>query len=182
MGLIHVGAWQGLEYRRSTRRLLLFEPQAEAFARLVDNFSGRENVELVNVALGSKEGTAAMHTASPSHSSSLLPARQSRSDIVFDGTETVTVTTLDKAMDGREGFDELRIDTQGYELEVLRGAAKTLAKIKRVECEIHDPNTYSGAGSLEAVDEYLASFGFARTSFDTEGSDNMGDATYERPA
>jgi len=179
-GLIHCGAWEGLEYRGSTYRLLLFEPQAEPFAALQANFAGCDNVELVNVALGAKDGEATMHTAHPSHSSSLLAPVQCDDHITFEGSETVKVTTLDKAMKGHRGFDELRIDTQGYELEVLRGAPKTLKHIKRIELELHRPTSYPGAGSLEDIDAYLIPLGFVRTALDIENSDDLGDVTYER--
>ncbi|MDP3938745.1 MAG: FkbM family methyltransferase, partial [Deltaproteobacteria bacterium] len=128
-GLIHVGGWHGIEYIGTERRLLVFEPQREAFARLKLNLGALPNVELVNVALGAEEGVGVMHTAHPSHSSSLLTPRQAPADgVTFEGTEAVSITTLDRAMQGREGYDELRIDTQGYELEVLRGARRTLER------------------------------------------------------
>lgn len=177
MGVIHVGAWKGLEYRDAEGPLILFEPQAGPFAYLEARFGGREDVELVNVALGAKEGTATMHTAHPDHSSSLLSPRQTRSDITFAGTEEVRMVTLDEAMKGKKGFDTLRIDTQGYELEVLRGATETLKTIKRIEIEVHDPNTYPGAGSLAEIDALLSPR-FVRIAFDTEASDDLGDATY----
>jgi FkbM family methyltransferase len=179
-GLIHVGAWDGREYLRHKGPLLLIEPQAEPFARLEANFAGRDDVEFENVAIGDRNGMATMHTASPSHSSSLLPPQQSGDDITFAGTERVTLMTLDEVMRGRKGFDQLVIDTQGYELEVLKGARETLKGIRRVECEIHDPVVYPGAGSLEEIDRYLFRLGFARVSMDTASSDDLADVVYER--
>ncbi len=172
-GLIHVGAWTGEEYVGDKRRLLLFEPQAEAFALLRANCP---NAELVNAAVGATNGTATMNTAHPSNSSSLLVSRGD----VFDGTEQVRLTTLDKAMRGRKRFDTLRIDTQGYELEVLRGATGTLERLERVELELHDPNTYRGAALLPELDEFMAAQGFVRTVLNVNGSDGLGDVVYER--
>lgn len=184
-GLVHVGAWDGSEYINSKRRLLLFEPQAEAFGRLRVNLAGHSNVELVNAACGATSGTATMHTARPSHSSSLLTssgpyAAAAPSQTVFDGTERVPLTTLDDAMRGREGFDTLRIDTQGYELEVLRGAVRTLRTLARVELELHDPETYFGAATLADLDAFMESCGWARSSLDVENSDGLGDVVYTR--
>lgn len=158
-GVIHVGAWTGEEYIGATGRLLLFEPQAEAFRTLRVNCP---HAELVNAACGAETGTATMNTAHPSHSSSLLPCTGD----VFAGTETVEVTTVDDHARGRRGYGTLRIDTQGYELEVLRGATATLRSVARVELEVHDPHTYRGAATRPQLDEYLAVHGFARTSPD----------------
>ncbi len=185
-GLIHVGAWDGREYIGDHRRLLLFEPQAAAFAELEANLGDAPNVELVNAAAGAEEGPATMHVFEPNHSSSLLQPLVPRfstpviPEIAYVGTETVTVVTLDGYLGGRDDFDTLRIDTQGYELEVLRGAMRTLRTLERVELELHDPNTYAGAAGLPELDEFMVSQGFTRTGLDTERSDGLGDATYER--
>lgn len=179
-GLIHVGAWDGREYLDwpSDRKLLLFEPQAEAFDLLCANLGDRLNVDLRMLAVGAEPGTAEMHTVSPSHSSSLLEPGDPR--MATGATEAVLVTTLDAALDGSEEYETLRIDTQGYELEVLRGAVETLASLKRIEVEIHDPAVYPGAAQLGEIDDFLDRHGFQRVSWDTESSDDLGDATYER--
>lgn len=177
-GVIHAGAWEGLEYIDDKRRLLLFEPQAEAFHTLQANVGDHANVELVHAALGAVSGVAEMFTATPSHSSSLLEPNDPRT-VVFEGKETVVVMTLDQAMRGRKPYEVLRIDTQGYELEVLKGAKRTLKKLKRIECELHDPSAYPGAGTLVQIDGFLQRRGFERTHLDRDASDDWGDVVYE---
>jgi hypothetical protein len=90
------------------------------------------------------------------------------------------MATLDSIVRGRSDYNLLRVDTQGYELEVLRGATDTLFRLGRVEVEIHDPDVYDGAATLEQVDRLLAAAGFTRVDWDTEGSDDLGDAVYAR--
>jgi FkbM family methyltransferase len=184
-GLIHAGAWDGREYLdwQSDEPLICFEPQRRPFAQLQINLGARPNTELWNVALGAEAGTVTMHTAQPDHSSSLLsPTPSDGSDgIGFDGsTETVTMVTLDQVIRDSNGYDTLRIDTQGYELEVLKGAERTLEQIDRVELEIHRPNVYEGAGTLNQIKSFLAKRGFELVAFDEEGSDDLGDAVFER--
>lgn len=187
-GIIHVGGWLGIEYRdwSPDRKLIVFEPQAGNFAQLEANLGGRPNVELVHAAVGAEPGTATLHVFDPSHSSSLLEPKVTQfatseiDEIRYVGTEEVTVTTLDATVNGRNGFDTLRIDTQGYELEVLRGATETLKRIERVELELHDPETYAGAAVLVDLDAFLTAHGFMRTGLDIEHSDGLGDAVYER--
>lgn len=183
-GLIAVGAWHGLEYIGSTERLLLFEPLPKAFAELVKNAGGNPNATLVNSAVGSTVGRATMHTTVPSHSSSLLtPCGPVVADhpVHFDGTTGVDVVTLDGYLSKNqlEGYETLLIDTQGFELEVLRGATRTLQALSRVLLELHNPSTYAGAAQLPDLDDYMATQGWKRTALDVSGSDGLGDVTYE---
>ena len=156
-GVIHVGAWTGQEYIGVPGPLLLIEPQSEAFAVLKSRFRARKDVKVVNVAIGAEAGEAVIHTAIPSHSSSLLKPLRSRDDlgIYFEGEELVKVAPLDAVVNGAH-YDTLRVDTQGYELIVLEGATETLRQVRRVEIEIHDPTAYAGAASLEQVDDWLS--------------------------
>jgi FkbM family methyltransferase len=184
-GLIHVGAWEGREYEPDhPDRLILIEPQRRPFEVLKSRFSGNRNVVLLNIAAGSENGKAMVHKAEPDHSSSLLEPGVERRDevgVVFTGDpELVFVLRLDKLLINPAGVDTLRIDTQGYELEVLRGATGLLPFLQRVEVEVHDPDIYGGAGGLDDIDALLDAAGFERISFDTESSDDLGDAVYER--
>jgi FkbM family methyltransferase len=184
-GLVHVGAWEGLEFIGDQRRLLLFEPYPETFEILKANVAGNPCTEIVNSAVGEKAGTAVLHVFTPSHSSSLLtPLVECFSTPVIDkiaytGQFEVDVTTLDVELVKRDPFDELRIDTQGFELQVLRGAVLALTVLKRVELELHDPSTYEGAASVGEIDDFMWEHGWRQTAFVTEGSDGLGDVVYE---
>lgn len=181
-GVIHVGAWNGQEYVGAGRRLLLFEPQARPFTELMANLRDQPGVTLVNAAAGADRGRATMYRVAPDHSSSLLQPRTLLHGFSFDGEEDVKVTTVDDEVAHLqlEGcFDELRVDTQGYELEVLKGARRTLRDLRRVECEIHNPDTYPGAATLEQLDAFLAADGFERVGVTDRPGDDPA-ACYER--
>lgn len=174
-GIIHAGAWDGREYAHTPPPLLLFEPQTGPFRRLQENCP---HALLVNAACGAKAGKATMHVHRLDHSSSLLaPAHGD-----FIGTTTVKVTTVDARVKGdlRGQFSVLAIDTQGYELEVLKGATRTLKNLSKVEIELHDPGTYPGAASIEDLDAFLLPLGFERTVTTMPGRDDLGDLIYER--
>jgi len=185
-GIIHVGAWDGREYLDRPGPLILIEPQEGPFNVMEQRFKTRrlKDVDLYQVACGAERGTATLHVAHPDHSSSLLrPKVKSRNggSIKFPGKrQVVDVVTLDSIVRGSQRFDTLRIDAQGYELEVLRGATDTLFRLSRVEVEIHDPAVYEGAASLEEVEALLAAAGFRLASYDAEGSDDLGDAVFIR--
>lgn len=201
-GLIHVGAWDGKEYLRKVDRiashggraqwdgkrpLLLVEPQKQAFARLRRNFKRHENVTCVRCALGAAQGKGRLHTAHPTHSSSLLaPAETTRifPHVVFDGTERVTIDTLDNVIAGlgaQGRYDEMVLDVQGYELEVLKGATETLADIDWLMTEVNTQEMYEGCAQLEEIDAFLEPFGLIRTETDLYApEESSGDAVYER--
>lgn len=181
-GLIHVGANDGREYLDAEPRpLVLIEPQRAAFKRLRKNFSGRPDITLVRKALGAEPGKAELHLAYPDDSSSILVPRRHLElmpEINFRGTESVRVDTLDNVMRRIRGsFTEMVIDVQGYELEVLKGAAETLRGIRWLKCEVNVDEVFAGCAQLEQIDEVLS--GFQRIATDLHGG-CWGDAVYER--
>lgn len=183
-GVIHVGAWDGREYVGTPGPLVLVEPQAGPFNVMRQHLKDRPDVELHQVACGANAGTATLHVAYPDHSSSLLRPKVSErfgGAIQFTGKrEIVDVVTLDSIVRGRTDLATLRIDAQGYELEVLKGAADTLFRVSRVEVEVHDPAIYAGAAELEQISRLVGAAGFELVKFDELGSDDLADVVYER--
>ena len=181
-GIIHVGGWEGLEYVDHDGPLVIFEPQRRAFQALSRNLGDRADVTLVHAAAGARTGHVTMFRVAPDHSSSLIEPGRLPSGHARDGEEDVLITTVDLIMNGMRlvGFDTLRIDTQGYELQVLKGAAATLNHLDRVEIEAHDPNVYPGAATVPDLDAFLTVRGFQRTALAAPGLDDIADVTYER--
>ena len=72
----------------------------------------------------------------------------------------VSVVRLDDtlARDMRIGL--LKIDVQGYEMEVLRGAPRTLQQVKALLVEVNYAPHYEGAVSFDDVHTFLHSADF----------------------
>lgn len=105
-----------------TGTVLALEPMPETFAILQRNIvlNGLSNIHAVNSALGSRCGSAFMTT---------VPGNRGASAITTEPTgPSVTVTTLDDSLAaaGVTTVTMAKIDVEGYELEVLRGAMKLL--------------------------------------------------------
>ncbi len=86
-------------------------------------------------ALGSSAGTVEMYCNPDGASSSLLKPKlhlQVSPDVIFDTRETVEVITLDSLLEDDHPYNFINMDVQGFELEVLKGASKTLDKVKYV--------------------------------------------------
>lgn len=143
-------------------RLICFEPLDEARAKLRRITGGR--TEIHACALGSRAQEATLHVASRADSSSLLPLGEAQKAI-FDmeeaGEEAVPVHTLDDCVDAPPRRPALlKIDVQGYELEVLRGARQTLRSIDAVYVEASYMELYAGQALHDQVVAELADNGF----------------------
>ncbi|MGB1013846.1 MAG: FkbM family methyltransferase [Nannocystaceae bacterium] len=147
--VIDVGANRGqyaqdLRSHSYTGNIVSFEPMRQAHAALVATAQSDPKWEIAPpVALGRQEGTAELNVANNSISSSLLPMRethlQASPESHYIGQETVKVRTLDSFLtDGTiaETSTFLKIDTQGYEEQVLSGATSMLTFVRGLELEL----------------------------------------------
>ena len=185
-GVLHIGAHYGEESSIydsiGVKDAIFFEPLIECFKICKENIS-KFNYEAVNTALGPDSSSVKMYTETRNQgqSSSVLKPKLHVSqypDIVFDGTEEVDMTTLDEYMKDRDNlYNLINIDVQGYELEVLRGATKTLEDIDYVYTEVNNQELYENCAMVEDLDYFLDDFGFKRV-FTYWAGGSWGDALY----
>jgi FkbM family methyltransferase len=100
-----------------------FEPSLFTFTRLSLALQGQA-VTLGRTALGERPGSSTLYVISPGAGTNSLHG------VAADTTEEVATTTLDTYAD-RSGLGHLalvKIDTEGHELAVLRGARRLLAE------------------------------------------------------
>lgn len=110
-----------------------FEPSQATFQKLLDN-QFPQNVVCNNLGLGASATEMELHIFEPASGLNSLFRRQG----LLDGwelptqqfTETVRLITLDQYCEDRniDHIDYLKIDVEGYELEILRGAANMLSE------------------------------------------------------
>jgi len=146
--------------------IISFEPQPEEHAALTAAAErDPEWIVAPRCALGSSEGTAQIHVAGNSQSSSMLEMLDLHKDnaptsAYVDSIET-PVRRLDDML-AELGFDPtdalLKIDTQGFETEVLRGAPSTLPVIAAAHVELSLAPLYDGQA---LASEIFALFGAA---------------------
>jgi FkbM family methyltransferase len=147
-----------------------FEPlndHAEIFARQTKNLAG---IRLHRMALGSHNGEGMMNVADFSDASSLLPlARGSHgwAGLRELRRERVTVRRLDDLVDtGRiPPPDLMKLDVQGYELEVLRGARDTLGRTRAVIAEVSFVECYQRQCLFHDVVSFMADRNFRLHAF-----------------
>ena len=170
--LLDVGANTG-QYALHTReagfrgRMVSFEPLSDAFRDLERHAGADDLWECRRVAVGSEDGSAEIHVAANSASSSLLDMKQRHLDSApesrYTGTEEVPVARLDSIWPELVGADDrpfLKLDVQGFELEALRGAEASLGQVAGVQAELSLVPLYDGAPSFRELLAYLEERGF----------------------
>ena len=186
--IAHVGAHKGQEVEEYLTvfpdvKINLFEPQTNLFNYLIDKFEDKNNITLYNFALGSINDSSNMFISdNEGQSSSFLKPKfhlieHPEVDFHKDNTN-FQIKVLDEL--GIGNIDFLNIDTQGFEMEVLKGASKILKEdVKYIILEINKKELYEGCPLVKDIDSFLKKSGFIRT--DTHywmDSYSWGDAFY----
>jgi FkbM family methyltransferase len=138
---------------------LLFEPGPSKAAALRERHRGDRAVRVFEVALGDERGDALLHEQEDSATDSLLPS----AGATDEKTRPVRVTRLDAVLaeEGALSVDLIKIDTQGYDLRVLRGAAETLARCHpALLVEAIFAPLYRGQASFDELMAFLTAAGY----------------------
>ena len=142
-------------------RIFAFEPVAATYTTLVQRTAGMPNVRAFRTALGAAPGEAAIYLNDIDAMNSLSPDWTEAPA----GVERVAITTVDRVMqEHRIDFVHfLKVDTEGYELEVLKGAEGALktARIALIQVEVgFDQMLARRFTTLEEVRVHLAPRGY----------------------
>src|SRR5258708_11370430 len=145
-----------------------FEPSPATFKILATRTSDLKGVRLWNCALGSVSGKMRFLENSQSEMSSFLPLSELGWGEVTRET-LVEVRTIDQFCDDEhiDYIDILKSDTQGFELEVFKGAERTIRanRIGLIYFEIIFSDMYKNLPSFGDVYEFLTLHGFRLVSF-----------------
>lgn len=103
-----------------------FEPVRAMFEKLQKSLSGDRHMQFFQVALGSASGTGKIYLGDHPTTSSLVEPENPR------GFEEVRIETIDSFCRARgiERIDLLKVDAEGFDLEVLKGAASMLTSAR----------------------------------------------------
>lgn len=151
-------------------QILSFEPVSRYYDLLMTRSAEDSAWQIFNFALGSERGEAEINvTQSPGLNSFLAP----RKDVVSGywkegaiiGVEMVQIKTLDDVLE-EIGLDcstknvYLKLDTQGFDLAVLKGAEKSLPNIPALQTEASIRPIYEGMPTYTEVVDFLTQTGF----------------------
>ena len=166
--------------------VIAFEPLASAARRFRAVHGDDRRVRLVEAAVGPDAGSQSLHVSKAADSSSLLPIGAGQRAL-FPGTdeshlETVRVVRLEDEMtdSGVPTPTLVKIDVQGFELEVLRGCESRLDRIDLVYVECSFIELYEGQALAGEVVAWLGERGFRLAGIGSVSADRQADLLFER--
>lgn len=147
-------------------RVFSFEPAGGPFAELEKRASHDQGICPVRMALGDRDGEIVLReTANPLLTSVLPPTERTREGS-FGAAEVVAESRVPMARletwaqgAGVDRVDLIKLDVQGYELGVLRGAGALLGGVLAVYAEAHVEPAYEGAATFSEIDLFLRGHG-----------------------
>ena len=160
--LIHIGAHEGQEIyyyeQYDFEKIYFVEPIKECVDVIKNKIKLKPRYQVFNCALGSEDKLEKFHVADghDSGSSSLLPPR--KSDITFSKTIDVEVKQFTSL--GLENIDTAVIDTQGYEIEVLKGFNKKIYDLNIAIVEFANYEGYINQPKYKKLNKFMKEKGF----------------------
>jgi FkbM family methyltransferase len=153
------------EYRQA--KIFAFEPSKNCFNYLKENFEKNSNISLHNNAIGATSGNLEFNEYSWSALNSLL--KRAYGNAKINETYLVEVVTIDSFCISKKisHINLLKTDTEGYELNVLKGASKMMEqnKIQFVFVEIFFNENYIGQSSFGDIYNFLLANRFELVRF-----------------
>jgi FkbM family methyltransferase len=161
----------------SSAHVYTIEPAQAVFDQLSGRFGGSERVSPLRYAMSSVDGVVQLHHSEHSQCSSL--------DSPWKGTgsrEDVTARRLDTLCEELEieQIDVLKIDTEGHDLDVLKGASSLLAAgaidILIVECGFLEGDPCHA--NFYEIADFVKPFGFSLSGFTETSNFEWIEGTY----
>jgi FkbM family methyltransferase len=142
----------------SSGRVIAIEPAPENYSYLKRSIelNGYAHALALPIAVGDRDGTANLQILGRSTEHTLAPLKPQYKDLP---KVTVPIRTLDSVVEEQQlkRVDMVKIDVQEVELEVLRGAGKTLRNNPQLVMFLDLPKRIE---MRRAIAEFLAPFGY----------------------
>jgi FkbM family methyltransferase len=168
-------------------RVYGFDPDIEECQRLKSLYKS-DAVSIVPLGLAGTAGKRTLYvTQEPACSSLLMPDSELTENYPalhcarhVSTIEVETVTLDDWARDnGVQFIDYIKVDTQGTELEILKGGINALKNIRSIEVEVEFNPIYLGQPIFSEVDLFLRGEGFVLWKLTNQVHYSKGGATNE---
>ena len=144
--ILDIGAWVGtwsMAMNKYCGRVVAFEPDPLHYECLVKNVT--EDVETHQLAVGQENKMISLSNDDFTQSKRVV------------GEGTIPMVTVDSL--GMDDVDLIKIDVEGYEMEVLKGATETLKNIQYLMIELNNNTKKYGSSNAE-IERYLLKIGF----------------------
>ncbi len=144
--ILDIGAWVGtwtIAMNDFSNHIVAFEPDPLHFQCLMKNVG--DDVEKFKLAVGSEGNMISLSD------DNFTQAKR----VIGDGD--IPMITIDSLK--LNDVDLIKIDVEGYEMEVLKGATETLSNSKYLMIELNNNTKKYGSNNLE-VEEFIQKLGF----------------------
>jgi len=136
----NLGTWSSLVLAvNPTCTVYAFEASPTTFANLKGRYAGHSHVKLFQTGIGDREGALAFHDHGENSGLSSFVSRERSIGLAAKNTLEVPLTTVDAVREKYrlEYIDFVKVDTEGYEMAVLRGMRSSLKarKISMIQFE-----------------------------------------------
>lgn len=160
-------------------RIISFEPTSEAYSKLSKVAKNDPLWDVHHSSLGERDGKTTINISENSVSSSLLESlpelTESAPKAAFVKKEEIDIKKLDSVFESLKIDSKniyLKIDTQGYESQVLEGAKYSLKNILGIQLEMALIPSYEGATTFQDMTTKLNGFGFHLVTVESGFYDN----------
>lgn len=160
--------YKDLRFAGYDGKLISFEPLSAAYSKLVDSSKNDPNwIIAPQMALGNYDGEIEINVSANSVSSSVLKILEKHVELApnskYISSEKVKISRLDTIMpqylnDHKNIY--LKIDTQGYEKQVLDGATNLLEKVHGLQIELSFVPLYDGQMLFTEMVNFIVGQGF----------------------
>jgi len=147
------------------KKIYSFEPIKELIEKQKKFFSYRDDINFYNFALGQKTGRKKFFLTKRKDSSSFLKINKNidNDDYLIEKEINVNIHCLDNIINNQDLSETtlVKIDVQGYELEVLKGSLGILKKIKFILIEISEKEIYKNQALSSDIINFLKQKNFS---------------------
>ena len=142
-----------------------FEPSPEVFSLLRANTEGNKLVRIFPYGVGNTDGEMTFAAQGTGSSSSFIEevTELNRGNNLGQEIRSVSVTVrkIDTLLEKLSPPSLLKIDVEGFELEVLKGAARLLTEVRpAMVIEVHPPQLEMSGGSDDRLLGILAEYSY----------------------
>ena len=145
-------------------KIIGFEPSKQSYEQALKNTADLPGIKIENYAVSDVCGVTEFFVTDNKVSSSLSPLTGEDLRFNTQNVEKVEVITLDEYLRSNKLLEEkilaMKLDVQGHELSVLKGAENALKRTLFVLTEQSNHDSYKGGTHYFDVDELLRQNGF----------------------
>ena len=147
--IVDIGAWCGtwaIAMQQYAKKIHCFEPNKTHYECLQRNIAPYGHIRIYNQAIGNEDGYISLSQESATQNTRVLLEKGETKISKMDSLEI-------------DDIDMLKIDVEGLEMEVLKGASYQLEKIKYIMIELNNNSKRYGSSNLE-IEKHLKDLGY----------------------